>query len=81
MNCLIDKHVDHYQGRLEILSLDFGKSIPDKTLAIAAAEKTWAATLPPFLLGCSLDSTSCAVLIPFPLSISPSAIATSAESL
>jgi hypothetical protein len=43
-----------------------GKSIPDKTFAIAAADtEDVAAVLPPFLPGCSAASTCSAVLICF----------------
>src|SRR5215203_555006 len=65
------------------LSFDLGKSIPDKTFAIVAAEieEDLTAVLPPLLLGCSDASTSFAVLTSLPLFNSPNAIATSAESL
>jgi hypothetical protein len=64
-------------------SFDFGKSIPDRTFAIVAAEidEEITAVLPPFLLGCSDALTSAAVLTFLPLFNSPNAIATSAVSI
>lgn len=60
----------------------FGKSIPDKAFAIAAAEIDYVAVvLPPFLLDLHEAWTSSAVLTPFALFNSPIAIATSAESI
>jgi hypothetical protein len=52
---------------------DLGKSIPDRTLAIVAAETDGdiVAALPPIVPGCSVLSTSFALLILFPLFNSP----------
>lgn len=60
-----------------------GKSIPDKTFAIVAADidEDLTAALPPLLLGFSDASTSFEVLTSHPLFNSPNAMATSAESL
>jgi hypothetical protein len=65
------------------LSFDCGKSIPDKTLAIVAADidEDLTAILSPLLLGCFDASTLSALLTFLPLFNSPNAIATSAESL
>src|SRR5215213_5189875 len=66
-----------------MLSFDCGKSIPDKTLAIVAADidEDLTAILPPLLLGCSDASTFFALLTSLPLFNSPNDIAISAESL